>query len=230
MSTMNAYMREIQNKYKDCNLCGLCDTRRNILFGSGSPNAKVLIIKDMPTNLEDKHDTFFTDDMNFVLKVFKDVVLSKRGRFTDKEAREILAVEAYVTSAVSCRGEIQVGDNAGNTREPKLSEIKACRDRVLSTIYAIDPNIIIACGKSAAISILKRNKDFPSKAGTLDSIFTIDVEGKMIDKVRYSAIYTHDIKTVEKVGDYDDPNGFVSQFCSAIESAWIISDSLEREK
>lgn len=42
-----------------CHLCGLAKSRKNILFGDGNPNAKVMFIGDNPGVNEDEMGTLF---------------------------------------------------------------------------------------------------------------------------------------------------------------------------
>jgi uracil-DNA glycosylase family 4 len=216
-------------EYNNCTNCDLCKTRKNVLIGNGPTRPKVLIIREMPTQLEDKHGTFMTDDMNFVVRIFEDVVLSKRGRFTRQEARQVFIEETFVTSAVSCRGIITAGANAGNNRDPKTLEIKACRDRLHQVIYQVDPLVILVLGHAGAVSLCKRTSKLPQKVGTADTLFTVEVPG-VLTSVRYPAIYTHSSDYAERIGDYDDSNGVIAQICQAFETAWGIADSLLSEK
>lgn len=218
------------SRYKDCKNCDLYKNRQNIVFGSGNPDASILIVKEMPTDIDDKFGTFFTTSLDFLVELFHQVVLSKRGRFTTKEAREVFSEEVFVTSAVPCRGVVTSGDNMGNTREPKQSELKACRDRLYETIYAVDPDIVLACGKSAVMSLTKRNKDLPQKVGTLETMFHFEIPGVLSPTVKYSAIYTHDLTQAERIGDYDDPHGVISQLTVAVDNVWKISSTLKGEK
>jgi uracil-DNA glycosylase family 4 len=221
---------EICSKFQNCQGCDLYKSRRSVIIGSGNPNASILIVKEMPSQVDDKYGTFFTDSLNFLLDVYFQTVLSKRGKFTKKEAREIFADEVFVTSAVSCRGVINAGDNAGNNREPKQSEIKACRDRLHEVVYSVDPDIVLACGKPAVIGLTKKNKDLPQKIGTLESLFTFDIPGVLTPTIKYSGIYTHDISHAEKVGDYDDPNGVIAQLSTAVMNVWKISEAIKGER
>jgi uracil-DNA glycosylase family 4 len=136
--------------------------------------------------------------------------------------------ECFVTSAVTCRPKIMTGDKEGEGRDPKWSELKACRGRLESVIYAVDPHIIIACGKFACSSLLLRNKDLPPRTGKMTSLFTITLKGNTCP-VNYSVIPAPSIRTAKRVGDYDNPNGFVSSLGEALRSAWEISEGLERE-
>jgi uracil-DNA glycosylase family 4 len=223
-------LQTIYENYKDCTKCDLCKTREQVVFGEGNPNANILIIKEAPTAAEERFGTYATTDLDFLLNLYKQCVANPRGKFTVNELRDMFLDEVYITSSIICRSTITAGDNAGNNREPKISEVKACRDRLYETIYAVDPHIILAFGKPSAVSLLKRSSKLPQKIGTPDSLFSFEIPGRLDTSVAYSCIYTHDINFAERVGDYDDPNGVISQVCTAIKTTWRIAETLQNEE
>lgn len=222
-------LQDIYRKYDSCQRCELSCTAKNLVFGTGNPNADILIVKEMPSEAEDMYNTYATSDLDFMLRIFTDVIATKRGRFTTKELREMFLGECFITSSIICRATITAGENKGSNREPKISEVKACRDRLYDTIYEVDPLIVLALGKSAAIGLSKRTSKLPQKIGTPSSLFSFEIPGRMDTSVVYPAIYTHDINYAERMGDYDDPNGVISQICRAFDTVWRIAEALRKE-
>ena len=221
------------NTPSDCKKCELHCTRKNLIYGTGNPNSRILIVKDMPTSEENRVGTHDTPDLDLLVRVFYEIVVKEEklcGRVNQDEARQVLLDSCFITDSVACRSEIQSGENAGEGRDPKQSQIKACRDRLQETVYEIDPLITLACGKFAVTSLLKRNKDLPAKTGKADSLFTYTVPGRMVEEVRYSGIYTYDWKHAERIGDYDDPSGAIASFCNAMRTVWRIHNKLIGER
>ena len=51
--TANEFLA-LEQSCKQCRACGLCETRQNVVFGTGNPNAEVLFIGEGPGENEDK--------------------------------------------------------------------------------------------------------------------------------------------------------------------------------
>ena len=50
---MNDKLCELREKCLNCTLCPLCETRTNVVFGVGSPEAKILFVGEAPGENED---------------------------------------------------------------------------------------------------------------------------------------------------------------------------------
>lgn len=220
-------LRELYQSCSDCQKCALHETRRNIVFGTGNPNADILFVCDYPTEAEDREGDHNTHDIKWVISAFRDVVLQDRKIPMD-EAAHIFFSDVFLVNALMCRPTIAKGEKAGEARDPKISELNACRERLMKTIYEVDPHIIISAGKFASIALLSTNKELPSRTGKVHHAFTVNVPGELRD-VQYTAIGCHDPSFAQKIGDYDDPNGAVSQFCSALRSAWGVLNNIRQE-
>ena len=59
-----------------------------------------------------------------------------------------------------------------DNRTPSTTEIKNCRDRLFKTIYAIDPRIILAAGKTAASAIVGKKVAITNRRG---DIFDVEI-------------------------------------------------------
>jgi DNA polymerase len=109
----------------------------------------------------------------------EDEALSIRGIADDDEyfrqIRDVVEGRVFFTNVVMCRPE--------ENRTPSTTEIKSCRDRLHRTIYAVDPKLIIAAGKTAASSILGKKVAVTNRRG---DIFDVAIPSPVTgDKVRY---------------------------------------------
>ena len=112
--------------WENCQGCGLCETRKNIVYGSGPVNADVLIIGEAPGEQEDLKGIPFIGSSGEILREF----LASVG------------IESYfLTNTVMCR--------PPENRAPNSSEKKACAARLYREIYVIDPLVIVAAGKES---------------------------------------------------------------------------------
>lgn len=114
---------------KACTGCGLAQTRINVVFGEGNPDAKLMIVGEGPGEEEDKTGRPF---------------VGKAGQLLDKilEAAGIPRQSIYIGNIVKCRP-------PGN-RVPEASEFKACTSLWLSKqLEIIQPQIIAPLGATA---------------------------------------------------------------------------------
>ena len=167
----------LRDKWATCTACGLCETRSNVVFGAGSPDAQILILGEAPGPEEDKEGEPFIGEAGKILEVF----LAETG--IDKES-------VFVTNALGCRPTMaNIDDRTGKTvvtnRAPSKEEKLACKERVLQTIYIVDPFLIIALGQTALSVLLGRTNQLSKMRG---HVYTMHMPGKQADDLRYPVI------------------------------------------
>ena len=112
-----------------CHLCSLSKSRKNILFGSGPHNAKVMFIGDNPGVSEDETGTLFAGRSGELLaKMIENVLLIPKE-------------EVYITTILKCR--------PPENRVPTLEEVACCKPYVMQQIEMIKPKIIVALGSTS---------------------------------------------------------------------------------
>jgi uracil-DNA glycosylase len=119
----------------DCRKCGLCDTRNNVVFFDGNPNAKLMIIGEGPGQQEDETGLPF---------------VGRAGKLLDKileSAKIDRQTETYICNVVKCRP-------PGN-RVPTPEEAKACRPYLDAQIEFVKPKLILLAGATAVQHLLK---------------------------------------------------------------------------
>ena len=152
------YLTSLRRQYADCQRCELCNERTEVVFGSGNPNAKILVIGGSPGVEEDKEGVPFSGPTgNYFASImskawptedpeFESInAIKNEQKFLDK-AMEYLEEYCFFSNAVMCippRGQ-----------PPKKSHTNACGDRLARLIYTVDPDVIIACGAVAATAIV----------------------------------------------------------------------------
>ena len=119
---------ELEEAIKDCNKCKLCEKRKNIVFGVGNKNAKIMLIGEGPGADEDKQGEPF---------------VGKAGQLMNKafEYLEIDRKEVYIANIVKCR--------PPSNRDPEPDEISACLDYLRNQVILIKPKIIVLLGRIA---------------------------------------------------------------------------------
>lgn len=132
---------ELKVEWAGCTKCHLSKLRhrsQDMVFGQGSSTADVVVVTDAPT----RHDmanggVLSTEDGALIQSIFQDA-----GAPLNK---------IYVTSVVGCHPYIilpatESTPEERRPREPEKQEIEACRPRLTSIIYTVDPRIIVALG------------------------------------------------------------------------------------
>ena len=109
----------------ECTACKLAGTRRNVVFGEGHPDAKLMVIGEGPGEDEDRTGRPF---------------VGRAGQLLDQilAAVQIPRESIYIGNMVKCRP-------PGN-RNPEPDEVAACEHWLLDQIRLIRPQIIITLG------------------------------------------------------------------------------------
>ena len=137
-------LEELENSFKDCTKCKLCNARQNIVFGVGNPNAKIMFIGEGPGGDEDKQGEPFVGKAGQLMNKAFDVVGIKRE-------------EVYIANIVKCR--------PPNNRDPEEDEIQACMDYLRNQVMIIKPKIIVLLGRIALQNILGKEYKITASRG-----------------------------------------------------------------
>lgn len=178
-------------EYADCTRCGLCEKRAQVVFGSGSVSADIVVIGEAPIEEDEMHGTpfmgksgrLFLDMLAMVWPDTEEIARLREYSSEDNEhyfadLREYLDRHIFWTYVVACR--------PPEGRQPTNAEIDACRDRLQRTIYAIDPMIVVALGKTAASVVVGKTVQVTDKRGT---IFDVVVDSPVTGEgVRYPSM------------------------------------------
>ena len=126
---------ELRAQCLNCKKCGLCETRNNVVFGIGNPNAKVLFIGEGPGENEDLQGEPFVGRAGKLLdKMLEAVDLSR-----DKNI--------YIGNMVKCR--------PPQNRDPKPEETELCIDWLRNQVKLMRPKIIVCLGRISAAKLIK---------------------------------------------------------------------------
>jgi DNA polymerase len=117
-----------------CTRCKLSKGRTTIVFGSGAPGARLVVIGEGPGEDEDRQGLPF---------------VGRAGQLLTKmlESVGITREEVYICNIVKCRP-------PGN-RNPEADEIAACTPFLDGQLAAIQPGVICALGTFAAQYLLR---------------------------------------------------------------------------
>jgi DNA polymerase len=125
---------EIRREVGDCRRCKLCQGRRNIVFGTGNPRAKLVFVGEGPGHEEDVQGHPFVGPAGQLLTKMIEAMGFKRD-------------EVYICNVVKCR--------PPQNRNPEPDEIAACEPFLKAQLASIQPKVIVALGKFAAQTLLR---------------------------------------------------------------------------
>ena len=132
--TIEEELQEVKEICELCHNCPLGDTRTNLVFSSGKPNHKLMLIGEAPGFYEDKQGEPFVGKAGQLLdKIFASVGLSRQE-------------DIYICNTIKCR--------PPENRDPLPEEKEACRAFLDAQLEILKPRIILLCGKVALTSML----------------------------------------------------------------------------
>ncbi len=126
-------LEEIRADLGDCGRCPLCKGRKNIVFGTGNPRARLVFVGEAPGREEDLQGEPFVGEAGKLL----DRILFAMG---------LERQDVYICNVEKCR--------PPNNRDPLPEEIAACEPFLKRQLAAIRPDVIVTLGRFAAQTLL----------------------------------------------------------------------------
>ncbi len=125
----------LEGEIRQCTACRLCDNRRQAVPGVGDRTARWMFVGEGPGAEEDRKGEPF---------------VGPAGRLLDKMLASIgltRSHQVFIANAVKCR--------PPSNRTPHQDEIAQCRSYLDRQIALIQPSLIVALGRPAALALLK---------------------------------------------------------------------------
>ncbi len=140
-----AQLGSLRERVVGCRKCGLWRTRRQVVFGQGSPRARLMFVGEAPGQEEDRQGLAF---------------VGRAGQLLTKiiEAIGLRREDVYIGNILKCRP-------PGN-RTPGGVEIVSCLPYLLSQVGIIKPRIVVALGAVAAQALLATDEPIGSLRGS----------------------------------------------------------------
>jgi len=137
-----------------CTRCPLAETRTQVVFGVGDPNADLMFVGEGPGAEEDKQGIPFVGRAGQLLtRLIEGIGLTRD--------------QVYIANVVKCRP-------PGN-RDPQPDEIEACRPYLEGQLDFISPSVVVTLGNFATKLLLEtkegitklRGREFPYRDGVV---------------------------------------------------------------
>lgn len=139
-------LEEIRGDLGDCRRCKLSPSRKNIVFGSGSPHAELMFVGEAPGADEDEQGLPF---------------VGRAGQLLTKiiQAMGLKREDVYICNILKCR--------PPNNRNPETDEIASCEPFLFRQIESVKPKVICALGAFGAQTLLKTTETIGRLRGKL---------------------------------------------------------------
>lgn len=126
-------LADLGREANGCSECRLSKSRNCVVFGSGSPDAALMLIGEGPGAEEDRQGLPFVGPAGELLTKIL-------------EAMGMTRQEVYITNVVKCR--------PPQNRDPNDDEAAACRRFLEGQVDLVRPRVIVALGRVAAQNLL----------------------------------------------------------------------------
>ncbi len=128
-----------------CTDCSLSEGRTNVVFGSGSSEADVMIVGEGPGQQEDLQGLPFVGRSGQLLERLLEEVGLQRGG-------------VYIANVVKCR--------PPRNRDPRPDEIDACKPYLRRQIELVDPAVVLTLGNFSTKLLLPTTTGITALRGT----------------------------------------------------------------
>ena len=140
-----ASLVELESIASVCTACDLSQNRTNVVFSSGSPDARVMVVGEGPGQQEDEQGVPFVGRSGQLLVR----LLGEIG--FDRE-------DVYIANVVKCR--------PPRNRDPQPDEIDACKPYLRRQIELVDPVVVVTVGNFSSKLLLGTTTGITKLRGT----------------------------------------------------------------
>ena len=143
-----------------CQACGLCQSRRQTVFGVGHPQADWMIVGEAPGEQEDKMGEPFVGRAGQLLdRMLHAVGLTRAEAPADQQV--------FIANVLKCRPPAN--------RNPLPQEVAQCEPYLLRQMALVQPKVMVAMGRFAVQSLLKSTEPIGRLRGRVHHVQGIPV-------------------------------------------------------
>ena len=129
-----AELAVLEQEALGCNRCRLAESRTQVVFGAGAPDADVMIIGEGPGQREDEQGLPFVGPSGRLLEQLLGEIGLERS-------------QVYIGNVVKCRP-------PGN-RDPRPDEIDKCKGYLRAQLTLVDPKVVVTLGNFSSKLLLR---------------------------------------------------------------------------
>ena len=127
---------ELKKTCLSCTACPLSQTRTNVVFGEGNPDADLMFVGEAPGEQEDLSGKPFVGRSGQLLDRYLEYVGIRRE-------------DVFIANIIKCRPPAN--------RDPKPSEEELCMPYLREQVRLIRPKIIVCLGRIAAMKLIRED-------------------------------------------------------------------------
>ena len=156
---------QLQASVAQCRACGLCEGRKNTVFGVGDRRARWMVIGEAPGENEDLQGEPFVGQAGKLL----DNMLAAIGLSRQAEGAALHEGRAgvYIANTLKCRP-------PGN-RNPEPHELQTCTPYLMRQLELVQPGIVLAMGRFAVQSLLNTSEPIGKLRGRVHQVQGVPV-------------------------------------------------------
>ena len=179
----------LQQRCLNCQACGLAQTRNNVVFGVGDPQAEVLFVGEAPGEREDALGQPFVGRAGELLDDMLAMIGLHRSRI-------------YITNSIKCR--------PPHNRDPLNTEKEACAGYLQRQLQLMQPKIIVCLGRISAMEMIKPDFKITREHGQF-----FEKNGMLMTAIYHPAALLRDVsKRPETFVDLKSIQAKVRELCT----------------
>jgi len=151
---------QLRDSVAGCRACGLCEGRKNTVFGVGNEQADWMIIGEAPGEQEDLRGEPFVGEAGKLL----DNMLRAIGLTRAEQAPQR---QVFIANALKCR--------PPRNRNPDPAELAQCEPYLQRQIALVQPKMILAMGRFAVQLVLRSHEAIGRLRGRVHEVRGIPV-------------------------------------------------------
>ena len=137
--------KTLEDLCNGCTGCGLCEKRRNVVFGVGNRRTNIMFVGEGPGEQEDLKGEPFVGPAGMLLDDMLSII-------------DLDRTSCYIANVVKCR--------PPQNRDPFQIEQEACINYLKEQIRLIQPKVIVCLGRIAAQALIREDFRITREHGT----------------------------------------------------------------
>ncbi len=152
-------LKSLREAAAECQGCPLYRDATQTVFGRGPRNARFVMVGEVPGDMEDREGEPF---------------VGPAGKLLDGALRDsnIDRKTVYVTNAVKHFKFKVVGGGRRLHQKPGIREMKACKPWLEAELEAIEPDVVVCLGATAAQSVISADFRITKQRGEVSAPIT----------------------------------------------------------
>lgn len=138
--------KTLRDNCLSCTRCALCETRHNVVFGTGNEKADIMFIGEGPGEQEDLRGEPFVGPAGLLLDDMLSIIDISRE------------TNCYIANIVKCR--------PPRNRDPLETEQESCIGYLRSQVALVKPRVIVCLGRIAAQRLISPDFRITRQHGT----------------------------------------------------------------